>query len=169
MSRASKRIISGLNIVATAVCPFLSVGCLMMFNGSDQRVGITSNPSGAKVTVDGNRTYTTPADVPMLRNANHTLDFEKDGYQPATQSLTSSLNGMFSLDVLLWGPLAFFDFANGSAYKLSSENLSVTLVPKPAVLNAASAETNPPKNVGDVPATSPSPASTATPLGSPQP
>ncbi|HVN88751.1 MAG TPA: PEGA domain-containing protein [Candidatus Binataceae bacterium] len=116
-------------------------GCLMMFNGSEQHVGLSSNPAGAKVTVNDGASYTTPTTISLPRKTDHKLVFEKEGYQTAAESLSSSLNGFFLLDVLLWGPFALFDFMNGSAYKLSSENVDVTLVPKPAMLNTTPTST----------------------------
>ena len=124
-------------IIFLAVSMLLLPSCLMMFNGSDQNLGLSSNPGGAKVVVNDAQNYTTPATIRLARNTNHTLVFEKDGYQSAAQSVSSSLNGFFFLDVLIWGPFALLDFTNGSAYKLSSENVDVTLVPKPATMNAA--------------------------------
>src|SRR5260370_37778768 len=101
---------------------------MAMFAGSTESIGLGSEPSGAKATVDGQE-YTTPTTVELSKDSNHTIVFSKEGYQDSSAVLSSSLNGWRIADVLLWGPLALVDFSNGSAYHLSPDPVTVLLAP----------------------------------------
>jgi hypothetical protein len=108
-------------------------GCLMAFNGSTEPVALGSSPSGATAVVDGQQ-YATPTTVQLTRNQNHTIIFKKEGYEDASATLASATDPWLVGDVLLWGPLAFLDYANGSAYKLSEESVQVSMVEKPTMM-----------------------------------
>ena len=79
----------------------------------------------------------------LSKDSNHTIMFSKEGYQDSSAVLSSSLNGWWFADVLLWGPLALVDFSNGSAYQLSPNSVSVVLAPKQSVIPPASAAISP--------------------------
>ena len=87
-------------------------------------------PAGATVAVNGDK-YVTPTILDLPRNQDQTLLFSKDGYQDSSAALSSSLNGWLIGDILIWGPFAFLDFTNGSAYKLSDESVTMTMVANP--------------------------------------
>src|SRR5258708_39081833 len=75
-----------------ALVALLLPGCMAMFAGSTESIGLGSEPSGAKATVDGQE-YTTPTTVELSKDSNHTIVFSKEGYQDSSAVLSSSLNG----------------------------------------------------------------------------
>jgi len=127
------RAVPNKNLFYLALVALLLPGCMAMFAGSTESIGLGSEPSGAKATVDGQE-YTTPTTVELSKDSNHTIVFSKEGYQDSSAVLSSSLNGWWFADVLLWGPLALVDFSNGSAYHLSPDNVTVLLAPKDSVI-----------------------------------
>jgi hypothetical protein len=59
----------------------MTSACGTMINGSKQRVGISSDPLGASVSVDGKPYGKTPVLVNLTRKRNHQVTVELDGYQ----------------------------------------------------------------------------------------
>jgi hypothetical protein len=59
--------------------PFVG-GCATILRGTHQTVGIRTEPSQAKVTVDG-KSYTTPAKLSLARKTVHQVLLEKPGYR----------------------------------------------------------------------------------------
>lgn len=51
------------------------------------RVSITSEPTGAEVSVDGKPVGTTPTEIAGLSSGKHAIEVELDGYRPATNTL----------------------------------------------------------------------------------
>lgn len=101
------------------VLPILSVflfqGCGTIINGSRQTIPITSNPIGAKITVDRINKGNTPLNIKMTRNKNHTILIEKQGYDPLS-ILISRKRLLDMASVILnigWGVLvgSLFDYA----------------------------------------------------------
>jgi hypothetical protein len=80
--------------------------------------------------VDGARTVTKPASVELSRGDPHSISFHKDGYQDQVQKLTSSESGWVVGNLLLGGIAgAVSDESSGASKKLSTDAVSVTLVP----------------------------------------
>jgi hypothetical protein len=94
-------------------------------HGSKQEVGISSNPSRAKVFVDNQKKGTTPVNIKLKRTDAHTIRLELEGYQPYETTLTKSVSGW------VWGNIVFggliglgVDAVTGGLYKLSPEQLN---------------------------------------------
>ena len=60
---------------------FQNLGCATVIKGTTQSIGITSEPSGAWVRVDGEDEGMTPVVVNMKRSKDHTVVMGKDGYK----------------------------------------------------------------------------------------
>jgi hypothetical protein len=56
-----------------AVFGFSAAGCATIMKGKTQAVGLSSNPAGATVTIDGWMKVSTPAVVQLSRNQPHTI------------------------------------------------------------------------------------------------
>ncbi len=113
--------------IFVAAAFFLS-GCATIVSGSTQKVAVTSQPSGAKVTADGKMTATTPTDFTLERKSDHTLEFSKDGYKTATVLLKRTMNGMGFGNVLLGGIIGIgVDAVSGADNKLVPERVDVVL------------------------------------------
>jgi len=136
------RVVVRKGLLYLALAALVLPGCMAMFAGSSQSIGLGSEPTGAKAVVDGQE-YTTPATVELSKDSNHTIMFSKEGYQDSSAVLSSSINGWWFADALLWGPLALVDFSNGSAYQLSPNSVTVLLAPKQSVIPPASPASSP--------------------------
>ncbi len=75
-----RRIASLFLLVALAAGLLALNACATIVNGTTERVQLSSDPGGAQATVDGARTFTTPATVELSRGDQHTVAFHKQGY-----------------------------------------------------------------------------------------
>jgi hypothetical protein len=109
-----------------------SAGCATIVSGGSQKVRLTSNPSGAMVTVDGStQRATTPGEIVLPRNTSgYVLHFRKEGYEDSKQRLQSTMNGW------VWGNLVFggligliVDFSSGAANSLTPGAVHVEMKP----------------------------------------
>jgi hypothetical protein len=124
--------------VAAFLCAF--TGCATIVNGTTEEVSLSSTPDGARATIDGAQTVTTPATVSLSRGDEHTITFHKDGYQDDSERLTSSTSGWIWGNVLVGGIAgAMVDAESGAGKKLSSNALNVTLTPLASADSTASA------------------------------
>jgi hypothetical protein len=66
-------------------------GCASVTRGTTENISIASTPSGAEAIVSGLEvptTCTTPCAVVAKRNADISITFQKDGYEPQIVQLT---------------------------------------------------------------------------------
>lgn len=102
----------------------LSPSCCNIIHGSKQKVVISSNPAGAKVTINGEQRGVTPTVVTLDRNDEYSVLLTKKGYLPYAQRLEHSISGW------VWGNLAFggvigfaVDASMGSLYDITPESI----------------------------------------------
>ncbi len=108
-----------------------NTSCCSIFNGSSQDVGISSNPAGATVTINGAYKGVTPLALDLKRSDNHLVTIEKEGYETFSQTLTKSTSGW------VWGNIVFggliglgVDAITGSINKLEPEQINAQMTPK---------------------------------------
>ena len=75
-------------------------GCGTLIHGTDQKVNIQSNPSGASVVIDGVERGQTPVSVELSRKSRHTISVSLFGYN----SYQIMVDRKFSGWALLGGP-----------------------------------------------------------------
>lgn len=120
----------------------LMSSCASVINGRTQDVGISSNPAGALVKVDGIDKGMTPCNLLLKRDESHTVTIEKEGYQPASATLSKSVSGWVWGNVLIGGLVGLgVDAITGGFWTLEPENVSVQLVPLNAQPNSEQAVT----------------------------
>ena len=103
-------------------------GCATIVSGTNQKVSVTSQPSGAKVIADGKMTATTPTDFTLERKSDHTLEFSKDGYKTAAVMLKRTMNGMGFGNALVGGVIGIgVDMVSGADNKLIPERVDLRL------------------------------------------
>lgn len=107
---------------------FSAQACGSIMHGSTQQVGISSSPSSADVTINGQSYGTTPMIVDLKRKDSHMVTIELDGYQTYETTLTRSTSGW------VWGNIVFggliglvVDASTGGMYKLTPEQLEAEL------------------------------------------
>ena len=98
-------------------------GCATIVNGRTEPLGLSSNPAGAEVSIDGGAMKViTPTSVELKRDENHTFVFHKDGYQDSSATVTSGTSGWVWGNLLAGGIVGgVVDFATGAAYKFSDD------------------------------------------------
>lgn len=104
--------------------------CASVINGRTQDIGISSNPAGATIKVDGITKGMTPCNLLLKRNESHTVTIEKEGYHPASATLTKSCSGWVWGNVLIGGLVGLgVDAITGGMWTLEPENVQVNLSP----------------------------------------
>lgn len=96
-------------------------GCATVIAGKRQLWQFESQPTGARVLVDGRPVGITPVAVQLRRDRAHMIRFDRGGCQPRVIHLRRRVNGWFWFN-LLWGLEGaigmIVDAATGAMYEL---------------------------------------------------
>jgi hypothetical protein len=115
---------------------FVCSGCATIVTGGgpDQKVRISSEPTGARVTVDGTVRGQTPLSVELTRKDDHQVKVEMAGYAAHEQTIKSGFNPMVFGNILFGGLIGVgVDLISGASTSLSPGDISPKLVtPAPA-------------------------------------
>jgi len=107
---------------------FVFNGCATIFKGSTDTVSYSSDPSGAKVYVNGQLMGTTPFQLELKSNQTYTIEFRKEGYENRTVILNNSVGaGWIVLDVLFGLIPIIVDAATGNWYSLDQSHVNAAL------------------------------------------
>ena len=105
----------------------LTSGCATLFAGGPDRIPVSSNPSGAAVTVDGNLLGVTPMVVTLDRGSSQgVIRFEAAGYEPVVVQRTKEFNTIALLNnvmLLAW----LIDLATENVKRFDSTSINVSL------------------------------------------
>lgn len=102
--------------------------CGTILSGTSGVVTFTSNPSGAKVSVDGMYVGMTPVTTSLKTNNDHIVLVKLDGYQDASAVVTRGFNGLSILNLL--SPICWIvDIVAGGLWKFDRETIGVELDP----------------------------------------
>jgi len=97
-------------------------------HGTTQQIGVSSSPSGAKVTVNGQQKGKTPVILDLKRGDNHVLKIELDGYLPYETTLTKKVSGWVWGNVVAGGLIGLaVDAISGGLYNLTPEQVQASL------------------------------------------
>lgn len=94
-------------------------GCATIISGSEQIIPVTSTPSGATVTADGDTTITTPGEFTLERKKTHTLvaEYPRRGKQEV--QLEKKLNNWVWGNILIGGIIGLvIDVVSGAIDEL---------------------------------------------------
>ena len=104
-------------------------GCATIIHGSRQTVGISSNPTSAKVSVDGQSYGVTPVSALLTRKDNHLVKIELPGYLPYETTLTRNVDGWIAGNIVFGGLIGLaVDAISGGMYKLSPAQVQSQLL-----------------------------------------
>jgi len=104
---------------------FFSESCATIMHGSSQDLAISSNPSGATVTVDGQPTGKTPVIAKLGRGDTHKIRIELPGYEPYETAVTKSVSGWVWGNILFGGLIGLaVDAMSGGLYYLNPEQVT---------------------------------------------
>ena len=99
--------------------------CATIMHGTDQDIGFSSNPTNAKVIIDGQPRGATPVVVKLARKDNHIVRMELDGYQPFEATLTRGTSGWVWGNVVFGGLIGLaVDAMSGGLYKINENSVS---------------------------------------------
>ncbi len=115
------------------VLPLLaSTACGTMTHGTSQDISCVSHPAGAVVRTADGKTCTTPCSLTLNRKHEEILTIEKEGYEPETLPVHSSLSKGSAGQILLPGGLMYWaiDLASGGAFRLAPESVDIELKSK---------------------------------------
>jgi hypothetical protein len=125
-------------LCVAAVVAAASTGCATLVHGPRQTVTVTSDPSGAQVTVLSDRPGGTrivrsnPGLTPIQlrltrRDPNIVIRLEKDGCSPAEVRLERTISGWIAPNLLSANPIAIQGLDSASDYPLMAvQGLAVT-------------------------------------------
>lgn len=104
-------------------------GCGTILNGTYQKVGVSSNPSGANVAVDGKSVGSTPVIVELKRKDDHHIRIALDGYYPYEIPITCKLDvAPLVADIFFTGLLGIaVDAVSGGLYELRPDDVRAEL------------------------------------------
>jgi hypothetical protein len=125
-----KTVYKWLFIMALLSTTFIINGCATVINGTTQEVGISTDPSGATLCVDGREYYKSPAKIIMKRKDDHMVEVTKDGYDKENVNIKSVISGAVAGNLLLGGLIGVgVDALSGGASRLEPDNINVRLRP----------------------------------------
>jgi hypothetical protein len=114
--------------VAAVACIFLLANCGTIIHGTTQEVSISSNPTNARILVDGQPIGQTPATLDLKRKDKHTVRLELGGYQPYEMAMSRSVSGWIAGNILFGGLIGLaVDAISGGMYKLSPEQITAEM------------------------------------------
>lgn len=111
-------------LVCAAVCLLLPA-CAALFSGSSEMVDFTSDPSGAKVYVNGVLKGRAPVRLKLQKKHTYDVEFRMAGYDPVTTAISNSVGGGWVVLDILGGLLpVVIDAATGSWYSLDQDHVN---------------------------------------------
>ncbi|MFU8861632.1 MAG: PEGA domain-containing protein [Cyclonatronaceae bacterium] len=115
-------------IIIVTCLIFMTQACGTIIQGTTQQVGISSSPSNATVTINGQSKGNTPMLVDLKRKDSHMVRIELDGFEPYETTLTRQVSGW------VWGNIVFggliglvVDASSGGMYKLTPDQIEAEM------------------------------------------
>lgn len=103
----------------------LLTGCATIMHGTQQNMGISSNPTNANVWLDGYYVGNTPMVVKMARNKDHIVHMELPGYLPQDMIVTKEISAWVVGNLVFGGVVGLVvDALTGGIYVLTPEQLN---------------------------------------------
>jgi hypothetical protein len=137
----ARNVITGVILIGLLIS---LMSCASIISGSSQKIDITTDPSEAQIKIYNSSNMEvwnskSPSTVTLKRGdgffqgANYRIEIEKEGYEPSTIALTSSLNGGWYLagNILLGGLIGWLivDPLTGGMWTLHPKDINTTLNP----------------------------------------
>lgn len=101
--------------------------CATIFTGTKDQISFKTNPSGAKVMIDGLEVCTTPCTTKVARTlSNKNVEFKLDGYDTKIIALDKKFNAVSIINlfgIIGWG----VDAATGSLMKYDRKGYDIEL------------------------------------------
>jgi hypothetical protein len=115
-------------IILFVIIAFFSLSCASIFKGSTEVVNFGSEPSRAKVYINGQYFGITPLEMELKSNKSYTIEFRKEGYHNKTVMVTNHVGaGWIILDIIGGLIPIIVDAATGSWMELNQTNVNAAL------------------------------------------
>jgi hypothetical protein len=115
-------------IVVFAFAAAALAGCATIFSPGPDPVAFGSDPQGAEVIVNGQSMGHTPVTLELRPEKTYTVTFRKDGYEPASVTLTTHVQaGWVVLDIFAGVVGVAIDAATGKWKAFDSRQQYVVL------------------------------------------
>ena len=106
----------------------LSTGCATILKGKYQSLSVMSDPSDARVTINGSLVGKTPVVTRVNGTKEQVIEVSKEGYSTRTMIVTTSVGaGWIIADVLTGFIPLIVDVVTGDWNSLDNSNVSVSL------------------------------------------
>ncbi|UCG62226.1 MAG: PEGA domain-containing protein [Candidatus Zixiibacteriota bacterium] len=131
-------------IIACIVGSALFFGCASIIHGTKQDITFQSSPAGASVSASTSLGVSfgsceTPCTLELKRKKEYNVTISKPGFTPVEMVIERKSDGWIWGNILLGGVIGLIvDFSNGAAYKLSPEEVVVTLSEESIGINPGS-------------------------------
>jgi hypothetical protein len=119
----------GICLVLAAALLAAQSGCVLVVQGTSQKVAFDSEPQGATFTVAG-QTGTTPVTLELPKD-NYQIAFKHSGYEDVTYELNRKVNYWFIGSILMGVIASTVDLATGAWKEFETTEIKVTLQPLP--------------------------------------
>lgn len=114
-------------VIGLVICAFLLSGCGAIMHGRSQEITINSSPTESMARISGEERKT-PAVFTLKRKNSYMVKISKEGYETAEVMINRKLDWTAWADLFLWGVIPiFYDLASGAAFKLTPEEINMTL------------------------------------------
>ena len=102
--------------------------CATIMHGTQQTVGISSNPGLANVTINNQYVGKTPITIDLKRNCNHHIRIDLDGYHPYEIVCTNQMSGWVFGNIIFGGIIGLaVDAITGGIYRLTPEQVQANM------------------------------------------
>lgn len=113
------------------VISFALSGCATILKGSSDKVDFSSEPTGAKIYVNGSLMGTTPTTLKLESKKTYTIEFKQPGFETKTITLTNSVGaGYLVLDILFGLVPVIVDAGTGAWFTLDQDHVNGVLEKK---------------------------------------
>jgi hypothetical protein len=122
----------------------LLTNCASIVHGTEQKINFASQPTGAKIIIDGIERGTAPKSIILKRKGRaqgepsdkkgYAVKIELEGYQPHEVSITRQVDGWFIGNLFFGGLIGILiDATNGAMYKLTPDQITAQMATTMAV------------------------------------
>lgn len=125
------KFVSGLCCLALAFVQIISSGCATILQPGPDKVMVSSEPSGARVYLDGQPWGTTPMMLAIPRDSEGVIKVEKAGYEPWMVDRDKVVAGWVFLDLFTYGIGFIVDFVTHNQGKYKEEPVHAVLTEAP--------------------------------------
>ncbi len=118
-------------MAALAIVGMMTSGCATIVHlGSDEELSVSSEPSGAKVVIDGTERGMTPLATKVERKKDHAVVLTKEGFEESQSRVESHISSWIAGNVIFGGLVGILvDVMSGGGYTIEPDKVAVTLKP----------------------------------------